>query len=163
MPNVRHAKLREKLAVYSISMLQDFLTFLNHCEKNKIDSSEVRGFIQTEIDEGYITADRAFARMETLKKMYVEKMPRCPICDSQLEVEAINNHPARIVDKKSKSWWVCQRVYCDFDPILSKQEPWQEVADLGIPVHKKPKPINPRKKEKRMRAASRQRGCGQKG
>lgn len=148
------------MGVFSLSMLQDFLTITKHCEQRGVELSEIHDFIQVEIENEYTLMERAIARVESIKKIVAEKMPRCPICSSQLKIEPINNDPTRMIDDKSKSWWVCERTTCDFDPILNNREPWQEVGDLGIPIHKPSKHMDPRKKIKRSQAAGRQRGCG---
>lgn len=159
----RHEKLRKDLAVFPLSMLQDFLTFAAHCHQQEIEISEIRGFIQAEIEDDYIVAERTFARQESIKKIVAEKVPYCPICNSQLALEPVNDHPGRVIDDHSKCWWVCPRKLCDFDPILNDREPWRVMGDLGIPVHQIPKTMTPQKRAKRMRAAGRQRGCGQRG
>ena len=159
----RHEFLRERLGAFSPSMLQDFVTFSSHCKKQGIDISEIQAFILTEIEEGYVAAERLIARKESLKKLINEKMPRCPFCDSPLDLEPINNAPGRVIGGEAKSWWVCSRLSCEFDPILHDREPWQILAELGIPIHKPFKPVKskpPQQSGKRTRNADRQRNCG---
>jgi len=160
---LRHKELQDNLAAYPISMLQDFITFMVHCKKLNIKTSDIALFIKTEIENGNIEAQKSYERGIAIKKIMAEKMPYCPVCNTQLRLEPINNHPARIIDDHSKCWWVCPGESCEFDPVLSDQEPWKVIGDLGIPVYNIPKTMTPQKRAKRMRAAGRQRGCGKKG
>jgi hypothetical protein len=159
----RKEELIALLAAFPFGMLQDFVTFSLHCERENIKLHEVIGYIESQIKDEFIAAERAYNRQQAVKKIVAEKFPYCPVCKNQLRLEAINNHPGRVIDDHSKSWWICPDPECEYEPVLSDEHPQKVLSDMGIVMDRTNKQLNPQSRAKRARAAGRQRGCGQRG
>ena len=158
MKKERFQHLEKYLAVFQLSLLQDFVTFYHHCRSGEIEVEEVAEFIRQKAFRNHSLEVQRNIYNEKIQKMIVEKFPRCPLCGQRLSLEEINNHPRRMIDGHSHSWWVCSNMNCEFEPELSDKFPYEILSDLGIPVHK---PIAPRGSLRRERAAASQRSrCG---
>ena len=139
----RYQELNRLLGAFTISLLQDCITFNTHCERQKISLEEVVLFIQ----RGTSPRDRMLKNEVLLRDSTLEKLPFCPVCkEGKLRLEEINNHPARMIDDHSHSWWTCPDPDCDFDPEISDKHPYEILSDLGVMVRKSHKRPSQRKK-----------------
>lgn len=150
MTKVFKEKLDKDLSAFSLSMLQDFMTFKKHCKRQGIDENEVANYIK----EIVIAEGTERRKQVELEAALFEKAPRCSVCKSAMMLEEINNRASRMIDDHSHSWWICPDPTCPGDPIVSDMYPYEVLSDLGIAVHKTmPAPTSLR----RQKAAAKQR------
>lgn len=147
----RRDELEKLLAAFPLSMLQDFITFTMHCKREKIEDHEIVNFIKEQVAIGNEISSRVFKREIEVKKLMAEKFPYCAVCGQQLGIQEVNNHPSRMIDDHSKSWWICPDAECEADPILNDKYPYEIFIDLGIPVNQ---PLKPQSSRRRSLAAA---------
>lgn len=146
---------------YSYGFLTDTFMFLHELLENQITPEQFLGWMERDRatrQEAAIAIREVGRKWE---KIYLKRAPDCPVCGQRLLIEEINNHPRRMVDDHSHSWWVCQNPICEYDPKLDDRFPHEIMDDLGIPPVPGFHP--PIRSTRRMRAASQQRsGCSKK-
>jgi len=157
LTNERIEEIDIHLAAFSLSMLQDFITFKRHCEKTGIEEAEVVSYLRHEAKKNLEKRRQADEQAVSLS----EKSPRCSVCDSQLMLEYINDKPQRMIDDHSNSWWICPDPECPFDPIISDKYPHEILTDIGVIVHR-PQPPDQAMRRKKAAAVQRRSGCGSK-
>jgi hypothetical protein len=144
--------LEEKLIPYKLATIQDYMTFMHYCQRQKINMDQLHQYVQQQFYAYEEMSTRSQNQQIAIEKMIAEKFPRCSICKSQLMLEDINNNDARMVDDHSHSWWICPDPDCKFEPETDDRYPQEIMADMGILINK-PK----MSRAKRRRAANQKR------
>ena len=153
---MRYEELEGLLAVWPFSLVQDFMTFSDHLELMHINAEEIREYIRHRSENEQYEAATTFSRMKKINETIREKFPRCPICGNILFIQDINNHPSRMVDDHSRSWWICPDMQCEFEPVLNDKFSREVLSDNGIFLPFR-NPMPSQKLQRRMRAAAKQR------
>lgn len=127
-------EIEEGLSAFPFSLLQDFMAFKNQCKLKSISIEEVIEYMK------YIKSDLALVRnrkkVESMEAL-LRNSPLCAICGNILELQSINDHPTRMVDESSNSWWVCPDMFCDSTPILEEKKTSVLKIELGVPIESK--------------------------
>lgn len=151
----RHQELTHLFGAFTISLLQDCVTLITHCRREKISVEEIVQYLKRETSP----RERLLKNEVRLQEYTSEKIPNCPVCKiNKLRLEDINNHIARMIDDHSHSWWTCPDPECDYDPETSDKYPYEVLSDLGVMVRKPHKRPSQRKKAAMTKLNANKRG-----
>lgn len=101
-------KFEKDMAAFSFRQHQDVLTYLSHLEANGWTIEDAKEWIQRERDR----KQRETKAFEEQQKDYLASLPKCPKCQSPMQILPVNTRPGDQTGDDSKSMMLCMNKEC---------------------------------------------------
>jgi len=101
------ARIEEKIKVFSLKMIQDFVTMLEHFEINDIELEDIKTYKTFKIEQAERNYQKDMQRSINRQKEWMLKGKKCPHCKIALILAEVNTLPGNQVGGGLKTQWFC--------------------------------------------------------
>jgi len=101
------ARIEEKIQVFSLKMIQDFVTMLEYFETNDIELEDIKAYKTFKIEKAERNHQKDMQRNIDRQKEWILKGKKCPYCKIALILAEVNTLPGNQVGGGLKTQWFC--------------------------------------------------------